>query len=283
LVDVVILRLVGRVDKLRGVDILRLVDNVLRLLDLAWLDILYLAGLDILDGLLDIGKRLWLDILDRLLDIGDLLRLDIGNRGLHWLLDQRLGDSGVRDDLGSLHRLVVDVLFDSLLGDHIDFDFLSDLGDVFGDVFDLLVVSVDSFDRDVVGLCDGLVLGDGSGDGHVLGPLLGDLFDVLALVGHLDVADLGFVVGVGLLDRDVLDVRLGLRLGLLVHGGGRLDHGRLGLHDRLNQGVLHVLHRLLDELGRLVDGHLGNGRLEDWVLRHVARSHFFVDMLKIFL
>lgn len=146
------------------------------------------------------------------------------------LLDYRLGDGGVGENLSSLDRLVVDVLFDSLLGDEVYFDFLSDLGHEFGDVFDLLVVSVDSFDRDVVGLCDGLVLGDGSGDGHVLGPLLGDLFDVLALVGHLDVADLGFVVGVGLLDRDVLDVRLGLRLGLLVHGGGRGHHCRLRLH-----------------------------------------------------
>ena len=266
---------------MRGVDILRLVDNVLRLLDLAWLDILYLAGLDILDGLLDIGDWLRLDILDRLLDIGDWLRLDIGNCGLHWLLDDGLGDSGVRDDLGSLHWLIIDVLFDSLLGDHIDFDFLSDLGDEFGHVFNLLVVGVDSFDGDVVGLGDGLVLCDGSGDGDVLGSLLGNLFDVLSLVGHLDVADLGFVVGVGLLDRDVLDVRLGLRLRLLVNGGGGLDHRRLRLHDRLNQRVLHVLHRLLDELGRLVDGHLGNSRLEDSVLRHVARSHFFVDMLKI--
>jgi hypothetical protein len=146
------------------------------------------------------------------------------------LLDYRLGDGGVGENLSSLDRLVVDVLFDSLLGDEVYFDFLSDLGHEFGDVFDLLVVSVDSFDRDVVGLCDGLILGDGSGDGHVLGPLLGDLFDILALVGHLDVADLGFVVGVGLLDRNVLDVRLGLRLGLLVHGGGRRHHCRLRLH-----------------------------------------------------
>jgi hypothetical protein len=157
--------------------------------------------------------------------------LDIGNRLLNWLLDQRLCDSGIGDDLSSLDWLIIDVLFDSLLWDHIDFDFLSDLGNIFGHMFDLLVIGVDSFYGDIISLGDCLVLGDSSGDGHIFGSLLGNLFDVLAFVGNLDVADLGLVVSVGFLDRDVFDVGLGLRLRLLVDGCRGLDHGRLRLND----------------------------------------------------
>ena len=262
-----------------GVDILRLVNNVLWLLDLALLDVLDWL-LHILDWLLNIADLLGLNIADLLgLDIRDLLLgLDIRDL-LDWLLDEGLCDSGVCDHLSSLDWLIINVLLDSLLGDHIDFNFLSDLGDVFGHMLDLLVVGVDSLDWDVVGLGDSLVFSDGSGDGDVLGSLLSNLFDVLSFVRNLDVADLGFVVSVGLLDRDVLDVRLGLGLRLLVHGGRGLDDGRLRLHDRLNQRVLNVLNRLLNQLGRLVDWQLRHSRLEYLVLRYEARSHFYYRYL----
>jgi hypothetical protein len=192
--------------------------------------------------------NLRLDVLDWLLDIRDL-GLDIREL-LNRLLDEGLCDSGVGDHLSPLDWLVVNVLFYSLLGDQVHFDFLSDLRDVFSDMLDLLVVGVDSLDGDVVGLGHGLVLSDCPGDWHVLGPLLGDLLDVLSLVGHLYVTHLCFVVSVRFLNRDVLDVRLGLRLRLLVHSCRGLHH--LRLHDRLNQRVLQVRNWLLVHLRRLV-------------------------------
>ena len=134
----------------------------------------------------------------------------------------------------SLDRLVVDVLFDSLLGDKVYFDFLSDLRDVFCDVFYLLVVGVSFFDWDVVGLSDCLILSYSSGDWNVFGSLLGNLFDVLSLVRDLDVTHLGFVVSVSLLYRDVLNVRLGLGLGLLENSRRGLNYTWLSLNYRLH-------------------------------------------------
>ena len=292
---------------MRRVNILRLVDNILWLLDLALLDILDWLRC-ILDLLwLHIADLLWLHILDWLglhiadwlglhiadllwLHILDWLRLDVLNSLLHWLLDHRLldhrlCDGWVGDHLGSLNWLIINELFDSLLGDHIDFNFLSDLGNIFGHVLNLLIIGVDSLDWYVVGLGDGLVFSDSSGDWYVFSSLLGNLFDVLSFIRNLDVADLGFVISVALLDGNVLNVGLGLGLWLLVDGGGGLDY--LGLHDRLHQGVLNVLHWLRHQLSWLVDRYLRNGWLEDRVLRYVAWSHllsiFYWILFKLFL
>lgn len=137
-------------------------------------------------------------------------------------------------------------------------------------MFNLLIISVNSLHRHIISLRDSLILSNSSSNRHILSPLLSDLLHILSLIRNLNITDLWLVISVGFLNWDVLDVGLGLGLRLLVDGGGR----GLGLDDRLNQGVLNVLHGLLEELGGLVDRHLGDCWLEYLVLGNVAWSHF---------
>ena len=215
-----------------------------------------LAALDAVIGLGSIRISEWHTVLDcrlsvdlRLLGILGLNvlvlnGLDIRLAGL-WLLDDGLLDSGVGDDVHSLHGLVVNVLLNSLLRDVLDLSLVSVLGYVLGDVLNLLVVSVGSLHGLVIDILDSLVLSDGLGDGHHLGPLLGHVLGHLSLVRHLALGGHGLVVGVSLLNRDVLNVRSRLRLLLLLRLNVRLN----GLNVRLNG--LSVRVRLLRNVAGL--------------------------------
>ena len=132
-------------------------------------------------------------------------------------MDDGLLDSGVSDDVLSLHGLVVNVLLNSLLGDVLDLGLVSVLGNVFGDVLNLLVVGVGSLHGLVIDILDSLVLSDGPGDRHHLRIDLLNVLSHLSLVGHLSLSRVGLVIRISLLNRDVLNVRRRLRLRLLVH------------------------------------------------------------------
>jgi hypothetical protein len=231
-------------------------------------------GNELVGGDIGLGKG---DGADNGLAIGVLAIDGLGNIGLldiglldNGLLDNGLGNGGVGDHLLSLHGLVFNVGFNSVLGDILDLGLVSVLGHVLGDVFDLLVVSVGLLHGLVRSLVHGLVLSDGLGHGDVLGSLLGNVFSDLSFIRNLLLGDNGFVIGVSLLDGDVLDVGSGLGSGLLVDHLGGLHIGDLGLHigdlgldHGLHEGLLHVLGL---DVGRLhvlgldvADGGVGEG------------------------
>jgi hypothetical protein len=214
-------------------------------------------GNELVDGDIGLGKG---DSADNGLAIGGLGNIGLLDIGLldKGLLDHGLGNGGVGDHLLSLHGLVVNVGFNSVLGDILDLGLVSVLGHVLGDVFDLLVVSVGLLHGLVRSLVHGLVLSDGLGHGDVLGSLLGNVFSDLSFIRNLLLGDNGFVIGVSLLDGDVLDVGSGLGSGLLVDHLGGLHIGDLGLDHGLHEGLLHVLGL---DIGRLHVLGLDIGRL----------------------
>jgi hypothetical protein len=112
----------------------------------------------------------------------------------------------VGDNLGSLNRLILHMLFNSFLRNIFNFRYVNVLRNILSYVFDLLIVGIGSLNRLVVSLLNGLILGHSSGDWDVFDSLLRDMFHILSFVGHLVLCDYWFVVGVCFLDRDVLNV-----------------------------------------------------------------------------
>ena len=145
------------------------------------------------------------------IDIHRLLNHRLLNHGL---LNNGLLDSGVSNNLRSLDGLVVNVSFNSSLRNVFNFLFMSMLGNIFSNVLNLLIISVSLLDRLIMSLFNSLVFSDSSGHGYVLSSLLSDLFNILSFIRNLMLSDNGFIIGIGLLDRDVLDIRGGLRLRL---------------------------------------------------------------------
>jgi hypothetical protein len=170
----------------------------------------------------------WLYIRDLRLDILNLRSLlDIRDLLLRWL-NNRLCNCRIGNNLGSLNRLIINVLFDSLLRNIVDFYFLSNVRDIFSDVFNLLIISVLFFDWDVVGLSHSLILSYGSCNWYIFCSLLGNLFDILSFIRHLNICNLRFIISVSSLHWNVFNVWLSLWLRLLVNGG-RLLHNLLWL------------------------------------------------------
>ena len=227
--------------------------NILRLL------------LNIRDGLL--GKVLLLgNIRDLLLGLVLLL----GNEGhgllLHGLLNHRLLDGGMGNSLSSLDGLVVNMSLNSVLGDIFDLGFISVLRYVFGDMLNLLIISISLLDSLIIGLINSLIFSDSLGDGYHFGNLLGDILGILSFIRNLVLGHDGFVIGVSLFDGDVFNIRRSLRLRLLLndlllrllvdHLGLRLLVDHLGLRLLVDHlGLLDL--RILHKLGLLLVDHLG--------------------------
>ena len=148
------------------------------------------------------------------------------------LLDHGLLNGGVGNNLGSLDGLVINVSFNSLLGNIFNFSFISVLGNMFGDVFDLLIVSVLFLHGLISGLFNSLIFGHGFDDGDIFGSLLGNIFGNLSFIRNLNLGNNGFIISVGFFNWDVLNIRLSLRLRLLVND--------LGLNNGLDQRLLNV-------------------------------------------
>ena len=123
------------------------------------------------------------------------------------------------NNLGSLYWLIINILFNSLLRNIIDLDFLSNVRNVFSDMFNLLIVSVNFFNWDVACLSDILIFSHRSSNWNIFNSLLWDLFDVLSFIRNLDIIDLLFIISISFLDWNVFNVRLILRLWLLIDCG----------------------------------------------------------------
>jgi hypothetical protein len=101
----------------------------------------------------------------------------------------------------------------------LDLMFVPNVWDIICPVFHLFIISVRDLDGIIIGMLDGLVISESLLDWDLISNCSLMIISVGPVVGDLFVGDLWLVVGVVLLDRDVLDV--GVRLGGLVQGGGR--------------------------------------------------------------
>jgi len=138
-----------------------------------------------------------------LLDLGDSFR-DV---------NKRLGNSGLGLDNLSLDRGIVNNFFNSFNRDIFNFSFISRLRNVFGLVFNLIIVSVGLLDGDIFGSLDSFVVNVGS--------FVGDLFNIGF---SFDGLSHGLLLGNSNLRLDEGLVNLGLDVGNL-----GLDVGNLGL------------------------------------------------------
>lgn len=148
------------------------------------------------------------------------------------LVNLGLSNGGVGNNLGSLDGLIVNKGFNSVLRDIFNLGFISILGNIFGDMFDLLIVGIGLLNGLIDSLVHGLVFGDSSGDWHVFSSGLGNVFSVLSFIWNLLLNNLSFIVNISFLDRNILNVRAILGGGLSVDNGG-LDNG-------LNQRLLNI-------------------------------------------
>ena len=161
--------------------------------------------------------NLWLYIWD--LWLLNILRLDI----LYWLLNIRLLNNWLLDywllnnwllncavcnNLWSLDWLIINKLFNSLLRNIIDFNFLSHVWNVFCDMFNLLIISVLFLNWNIVCFSNSLIFSYLSSDRYIFSSLLWNLFYVLSFIRDLDIIDLLFVISIGFLDGDVFNVWL---------------------------------------------------------------------------
>jgi len=110
--------------------------------------------------------------------------------------------------VGLSHR--VGDLLDLGHGVMFNYGSVGDVGLVLGLVLDLFVVGVRHVDWVVVRVLDGLIVGNGLGDVDGVSNRGNVLVHVLAVVWYLFVSDHWLVIGVGLLDGNVLDPGLGL-------------------------------------------------------------------------
>ena len=179
-------------------------------------------------GLLDhrLLDNLWLK-LRSLLSSGD------NGWGVDRLLDHRLVDSWMGNNLLSLSWEIFNVLFDSLLWNHINFNFLSGLWNIFSNVFNLLIVCIFSLNWDWSGLSNSLIFSDSSCNWNIFNSLLSYLFSNLSFIRDLDVIYLLFIIGISFGDGDTFDIWLILRLRLLENLGSWCQR-LLWLNNRLS-------------------------------------------------
>ena len=159
----------------------------------------------------------WYSLLNksRLLNISSLslwvaLSCSYNNWLSNWLLDNRLLNSWGSSSYWFLNWLIVNILFNSLLWDIINFSFLSDVWNIFGNVFNLLIVSVSFLDWNITGISNGLIFSYSSSNRDIFNSLLSNLFCILSFIRNLDVVNSWFIVGIGLLNWNVFNIRLGL-------------------------------------------------------------------------
>lgn len=159
----------------------------------------------------------WLNILWLL----NILRLwKVWDTLLDWLLNNRLCDSGVSDDLLSLNGLIINILFNSLLWNIFDFGFISVLRNVFSNMLNLLIIGILSLNGLIWNLVNGLILSHSLDYWYVLGFLLGYVFSVLSFIWNLLLNGHWLVISVGLLNWNIFNIRARLRLRLCVHNCG---------------------------------------------------------------
>ena len=182
------------------------------------------------------------------------------------LLNHGLVHSAISNNLRSLDGLIVNVGFNSVLRNIFDLSLVSVLGNIFGNVFHLLVISVTFLNGLIIGLVYGLIFGNSFGNGDIFSDCLSNVFSYLTFIRNLMLGDHWFIVSVGLLNWNILNMGLSLRLWLsindvlhrlLVRNILRLDHG--WLNDRLNQRLLIL--RLRDVRNGTSDNRLLDHRL----------------------
>ena len=135
---------------------------------------------------------------------------------LNWWVDNWCSNCWVSNDLRSLNWLIINVLFNSLLWDIFNFSLVSVLWNVFCDMFNLLIISVSLLYGLIGNLIYGLVFSHGLDNWYIFSFLLRYVFGILSLIWNLLLDGNWFIISVGLLYWDILNIRgcLWLRLSI---------------------------------------------------------------------
>lgn len=99
----------------------------------------------------------------------------------------------------------------------LDLMLVSDMRDIISSMFDLFIVGVGYLNWIIIGVLNGLIVGESLLDWNLVSDSSLVILSVSSFVRDLFVGHFGLIVGVVFLDRDVLHV--GVRLGRLVHSG----------------------------------------------------------------
>ena len=133
-------------------------------------------------------------------------------------------------DLTPLSRIIIakslikKVLFNSFGRNILNSSFVSVLRNIFCNMFNLLIISIELFDGLILNRVYGFILNHSFGYGHIFCSGLSNIFDILSFVRYLLLNSNRFIVNVSLFNRYMLDVRSHLRLfpDLLRHNRSQL-------------------------------------------------------------
>lgn len=211
------------------------------------------------------------------------------NKLMNWLINNWCSNSGMSHNILSYNRMIINMLFNSMLGNVFNFSFMSHLWVIFSDMLDLLIISVRLLNRLVMNLLDSLIFSYGFGNWYILGLLLGDVFCVLSFIRNLMVGCNRFIISVGLLNGNMLNVRMRLRLRLSVNNSwsNRLIQRMLNNWCLVNWCVINWLTGN-NVLWLMVNRLLVNRLMVNWSglvdkLRLIRTRHFDYLILENFL
>lgn len=139
-------------------------------------------------------------------------------------------NSSMSYDLTPLSRIIIakslikKVLFNSFGRNILNSSFVSVLRNIFCNMFNLLIISIELFDGLILNRVYGFILNHSFGYGHIFCSGLRNIFDILSFVRYLLLNSNRFIVNVSLFNRYMLDVRSHLRLfpDLLRHNRSQL-------------------------------------------------------------
>ena len=155
-----------------------------------------------------------------------------------WLLNNWLSNGWVSNNLCSLNWLVLNMLFNMLLRNIFYFWYINVLRNIFSNMFNLLIISVDFLNRLVMSLVHSLIFCNWSCYRNIFNSCLRNMFYILSFIRDLMLGDNWFIVSVCFLDWNVLNVWGRLRLGLLYNSCCGLYHNwslkYCWLNNRLN-------------------------------------------------
>jgi hypothetical protein len=130
----------------------------------------------------------------------------------------------------SLNWLILNMLFNSFLCNIFNFWYIDILRNIFSNMFNLLIISVNFLNGLIMSLVYSLVFSNSSSDWYILYYLLWVMFNILSFVRNLMLSHNWFIVSVCFLDWNVLNVWGWLWLWLLDNSGCWLGHHNWGLN-----------------------------------------------------
>lgn len=104
------------------------------------------------------------------------------------------------------------LLFNSLLRNIINFNFISNIWNIFSYMLNLLIISVWFRNWNIICLCHCLVLSNCSSYWYIFNSLLWNLFNILSFIWNLNIWNLRFIVNICLLNGNILNIALCLWL-----------------------------------------------------------------------